>query len=98
MGARVSGADDLAAAVKGPRDLGRDVTAYTGRIEKITTNKVDGTGASAVYVAVGDEHWVVTNLSGGFVAELTAAGAALVGRSARIFMVNGQPEIAYTVN
>jgi hypothetical protein len=36
-------------------------------------------------------------MSGGFVTELKAAGAALVGRSVRVFMVNGQPEIAYTL-
>ena len=96
----MTGVDDLAAAVKGPRDMGRDVTGYTGKIVSISAREELGvmTGISAV-VAVGSDQWIITNMAGPFLNEIANSGApSLAGRNVRVHMVNGQPEIAYTVD
>jgi hypothetical protein len=75
--------------------MGRDVTGYNGLITGIEMHPA--TGGGTVRVAVGSETWIVTNLSGPFLNEIATSGPlGLQGRNVRIYMVNGQPEIAYT--
>lgn len=79
--------------------MGWEVTGFIGQLTQITPGDNSGTSNNWVSatVAVGDDQWVVTTLSGPFIAELGSASAAgLIGRTVRVFMVNGQPEIAYT--
>jgi len=71
------------------------VTGYVGVVVSLDS-AVPGevTGAR---VRVGDDVWPIDVLSGGFMAEALADRLGMIGKSVRVFVVNGQPEVAYTV-
>lgn len=94
----MTGLDLLVDAIRGPRSMGSEVTGYDGQLISVDGQPGGGyTGASRVSVAVAGVTWQVSHLSGPFVAELNA-GASLLGRTVRVHIVNGQPEVAYTVD
>lgn len=78
------------------------MSAYTGTVVSVDVSLADGvyTVSSASVMLQGSTTPVIVPVSGAFAAEVVAAeqsNVSLVGRQVRVFRVDRQPEVAYTI-